>query len=108
MKKFVAALLASLMIISGAYAFSEGVETSKPITFMDFEYGDTYGNIRSRTRMFCIDYLYARNDSRVVADALYYFAERDNFAQTRKVPSCFFARTSETFKVVGHDVGTML
>lgn len=82
--------------------------TNKPIVFRNYEYGDIYKNIRKNTRAFCIDYLYGYQNSRVIADALYDFAERDHIIQSRVTPSCFFMRTSETFKIGGYDVGTML
>jgi len=108
MKKMISLLLVFMMLLSACSAFADGAETSKAITFMNYEFGDTFKNIRGSTRLFCIDFLYGKQNARVVSDALYDFAERDEFTQKRKLPSCFFARTSETFKVAGYDVGTML
>ena len=108
MKKLLAILLVLVTLFSSAIALAEGAQTDKPIKFMDFTFGDTFKNIRSNTRLFCIDFLYGQQNARVVSDALYIFAEREDFVQKRTIPSCFFARTSETFKVAGHDVGTML
>ncbi len=107
MKKIVALILV-LLAFSSICVFAEGNETDKPITFLDYTFGDSFKNIRNQTRLFCIDFLYTNINSRVVSDALYDFGERDDFAQNRKIPSCFFARTSETNKVAGYEVGTVL
>lgn len=107
MKKIICVFAAVLMIFS-CVAHAEENLSNKPITFMNFEFGDTFKNIRNQTRIFCIDFMYGNICSRAVADALYDFGERDEFIGNRKIPSCFFARTSETFKVAGYDVGTTL
>lgn len=108
MKRVFTVLMILTLLLSSIFCLADGNETSKPITFMNFVYGDSFRNIRNTTRILCIDFKYGNNNARVVADALYDFTERDDFTQRRKIPSCFFARTSETFKVAGHDVGTML
>jgi len=91
MKKMISLLLVFMMLLSACSAFADGAETSKAITFMNYEFGDTFKNIRGSTRLFCIDFLYGKQNARVVSDALYDFAERDEFTQKRKLPSCFFA-----------------
>lgn len=47
MKKLLAILLAMTMLLMAFPAFAEGNTTDKAITFLNFNYGDTFSNIRS-------------------------------------------------------------
>lgn len=108
MKRLITSIIAIITLFTAAVAYATGPQTDKPIKFSGYSYGETFKNMRSRTRLFCIDYLYGRHSARVVADALDDFAERDDYTQSRKIPSCFFARPSAVSKVAGYDVETEL
>ena len=108
MKRVIAFMLVLMTILSSASSLALAAETNKPIAFSGYEFGDTFKSIRSRTRMFCIDFLYGLHNKRIVSDPLDDFAERDQYIRERTTPSCFFARPSEGSRVAGHTVETEL
>ena len=99
-------MLTAFLAFSAFSCFAEGTETSKPLTFGGYNYGDTYKNIRANTRLFCIDFFYGRHDMRVVADPLDDFAERAGWSWSKTTPSCFFVRPSFADQFLKHDVET--
>lgn len=96
MKKLLAILLATTMLLMAIPALAEGNTTDKAITFMNFNYGDTFGNIRSSERIYTIGFKTEMLSPRNLAEAFWRVAEWSQVSDTQ--PVCFDAMLS------GHEV----
>ena len=68
MKKLLAILLATTMLLMAIPVLAEGNTTDKAISFMDFNYGDTFNSIRSSERIFSIRFRTEMMSPRNLAD----------------------------------------
>ena len=100
MKKLLAILLATTMLLMAIPVLAEGNTTDKAITFMDFNYGDTFNSIRSSKRIFSIRFRTEMMSPRNLADV------NDRVGEWSQVsdflPVCFSASLS-TREVAGHE-----
>ena len=105
MKKLLAILLAATLLLMAIPALAEGATTDKAITFMDFNYGDTFGSIRSVEPISWIQFRRETLSPRNLAEAsndLAYWARVDDI-----LPVCFNADLT-TRTVAGHDCNPSL
>ena len=100
MKKLLAILLATTMLLMAIPVLAEGNTTDKAISFMDFNYGDTFNSIRSSERIFSIRFRTEMMSPRNLADV------NDRVGEWSQVsdflPVCFSASLS-TREVAGHE-----
>lgn len=101
MKKIFAMLLALALMLSGAMASAGGAMTDKPITFSDFTFGDTFGNIRDTIELRGLDFQYGLYSSRYLADAVSYAAIIAGGYPSK--PICFSLSPNGQRKVAGND-----
>lgn len=108
MKKLLAWMLALMMLLLSSVAFAAGEESSKAISFSGYEFGATFGEIRSIKRLTSLDYKYGPYNACTLADAFSYMLDRSGSISDGEVPSCFFARLKENQLVGGHKAETKL
>ena len=89
MKKLLAILLAMAMLLMSFPAFAEGNTTDKAITFLNFNFGDTFSNIRSSERIYSIRFKTEMLSPRNLAEAFWRVAEWSQVSDT--MPVCFDA-----------------
>lgn len=92
MKKLLAILLATTMLLMAVPVFAEGNTTDKAITFLNFNYGDTFSNIRSSERIYDLQFKTEMLSPRNLAEAFRSVAEWSQISDTQ--PVCFEARIS--------------
>lgn len=92
MKKLLAILLAMTMLLMAVPAFAEGNTTDKAITFLNFNFGDTFNNIRSSERIYSIRFKTEMLSPRNLAEAFLRVAEWSQVSDT--MPVCFDASIS--------------
>lgn len=92
MKKLLAILLATTMLLMAVPAFAEGNTTDKAITFLNFNFGDTFNNIRSSERIYSIQFKTEMLSPRNLAEAFWRVAEWSQVSDT--LPVCFSASFS--------------
>lgn len=101
MKKFFAMLLILVMALPCTLAVADGAMTDKPISFAEFAFGDTFGNIRKNIKSNSIDFKYGAYTSRYMADAIdslpYY-----NYSAEESI-MCFMLRERGRRQVAGHE-----
>lgn len=105
MKKLLAILLATAMLLMAVSAFAEGNTTDKAITFMNFHYGDTFSTIRSSEYIRLVFFKTEMLSPRNLADVTGRLAEWDQVSDT--LPVCFSASLS-TCTVAGHSCNPSL
>ena len=106
MKKLLAILLAMTMLLMAVPASAEGNTTDKAITFLNFNYGDTFNSIRSGSERFVgiqfkPEMLSPRNLAEAM-DSLAFWSMPDD-----TLPVCFSAHLS-TRTVAGHECNPFL
>ncbi len=92
MKKLLAILLATTMLLMSFSAFAEGNTTDKAITFLNFTFGDTFSNIRSSERINALYFKTEMLSPRNLAEAFWRVAEWSQVSST--MPVCFDAGIS--------------
>ena len=106
MKRFLSILLTLVLLLPSAVCFADGAETSKPINFSDFNFGDTFGSIRENKYCGSIEFVRGRFSARLLADA---FQNIGRFAYGDDVkPWCFTARFDGLDKVAGYQANAEL
>lgn len=102
MKKLLAILLATTMLLMAIPAFAKGDTTDKPITFAEFNFGDTFGTIRSNQYLRNINFQRGIFSPRHLADVTsFYLGDWSRVSETS--PTCFYSDTEGGRKVAGHD-----
>ena len=105
MKKLLAILLATTMLLTAVPVLAEGNTTDKAITFLDFNYGDTFNSIRSSERIYGIRFKTEMMSPRNFADAIERVGEWSQVSDF--LPVCFGASLS-TREVAGHECNPSL
>jgi len=98
LKKIIAILLTLVMFVSASVCLAEA--TDKPITFAEFSFGDTFGNIRSNMFMRSAEFKRAAYTPREVADVLNFFVDWGNENSTANI--CFLATPDGSREVAGY------
>lgn len=106
MKKFLAMLLILVMLLPCTLAAADGVMTDKPLSFAEFTFGDTFGNIRENIKVGSMDFMYAAYTSRCIADAIDTLPDYSN--HNTNVALCFRMREEGQRTVAGYRAGTRL
>lgn len=102
MKKFLAMLLILLSVLPVSLASADGAMTDKSISFAEFTFGDTFGNIRKNAKPYIMEFKYGAYDSRCIADAIETLPDNYNDGQA-SVPYCFVSRERGRRKVAGQE-----
>ena len=105
MKKLLAILLAMTMLLMTVPVLAEGNTTDKAITFMNFNYGDTFNNIRSDERIYNIRFKIEMLSPRNFAEAFDSLAFWSKVDET--LPVCFAADIGSR-DVAGHECSPSL
>lgn len=92
MKKLLAILLATTMLLMSVPAFAEGNTTDRAITFLNYNYGDTFSNIRSGERIYSLYFKTDMLSPRNLAEVSTKLAEWSQVSDTQ--PVCFAANIS--------------
>lgn len=92
MKKLRAILLATIMLMMAVPALAQGNTTDRTITFLNFNYGDTFGSIRSSERITTITFRTGMFSPRNLAEVSTRVAEWGEVSNTQ--PMCFEAYIS--------------
>ncbi len=106
MKKIGALLLTLTVLLMSTAAFAEGPLYDKPIQFAEFNFGDTFQNVRNSQFIRNIEFKRAPFSPRFLAEAISYVAEWTN---TRgQTALCFSASLESSREVAGHNCGVQL
>lgn len=101
MKKLLAILLTAALLLLSVPAWAEGNTTDKPITFAEFNFGDTFNTIRNGQYLRNINFQRGLYSPRVLADAIPYVGDWCRVSDT--LPACFTAEPDGGRAVAGHN-----